>query len=153
MPYQISIRQYLKGASEFLAVAAPILCLFDCIVLPIASALLPFLGLQRMIHGVSDQLITTLVLAICLPILVPGVMKHRNKSVLVMFSTATCLMFFINLLGDRIDAVLHTTLTVLTSALLLRANWLNKRLLKCHCTHHEHDHHLAAQPVVISIDK
>jgi hypothetical protein len=132
---KVSFRQYLKVAADFLAVAAPILCLFDCVVLPILSAVLPFLGLQHMVHGLSDQLITVMVLAICLPVLVPGLMKHRDKRVLVMFSMAACLMLFTNILGENVDIVLHTTLTVLTSALLLRATWLNKRLLACECGH------------------
>jgi hypothetical protein len=132
-------RQYLKTAADFLAVAAPILCLFDCVVLPLLSAVLPFLGLQNFIHGLNDQLISIMVLAICLPVLLPGVMKHRDKRVLVMFSMAACLMFFTNILGENIDLALHTTLTLLTSALLLRATWLNKRLLACGCGHsHKH---------------
>lgn len=134
-----SFRQYLKMAADFLAVAAPILCLFDCVVLPILSAVLPFLGLQRIVHGLNDQLISIMVLAICLPVLIPGVMKHRDKRVLVMFSMAACLMFFTNILGENIDIALHTILTVLTSALLLRATWLNMRLLSCGCGH-SHNH-------------
>jgi hypothetical protein len=140
MPKQFSFRQNLKTATEFLAIAAPIICLFDCVILPIAAAFLPFLGLQRMMHGVGDQFLTALVLAICLPVLVPGVMKHRNRSVLIMFTAATCLMLFTNWLGDHIDSILHASLTVATSALLLRANWLNKRLLSCSCSHHVLSH-------------
>jgi len=136
MSLQISFRQYLKTASEFLAVAAPIICLFDCVILPVAAAFLPFLGLQRMLHGVGDQFLTALVLAVCLPVLIPGVMKHGNRSVLVMFTAAACLMLFTNWLGDRMDSVYHASLTVITSALLLRAHWLNKRLLSCSCHHH-----------------
>lgn len=134
-----SFRQYLKMAADFLAVAAPILCLFDCVVLPVLSAVLPFLGLQRIVHGLNDQLISIMVLAICLPVLIPGVMRHRDKRVLVLFSMAACLMFFTNILGENIDLALHTTLTVLTSVLLLRATWLNRRLLACGCGHgHNH---------------
>ena len=97
------------------------------------------MGLQHIFHGLNDQLISIMVLAICLPVLIPGVMKHRDKRVLVMFSMAACLMFFTNILGENIDLALHTTLTVLTSALLLRSTWLNKRLLACGCGH-SHNH-------------
>lgn len=130
-----------KSASEFLAIAAPIICLFDCIVLPVCSAFLPFLGLHNMLHGVSDQFITAIVLAFCLPVIVPGIFKHRNPQVAFMFAGATCLMLFTNMLGDSIDSVLHMALTAVTSALLLRANWLNKRLLACACSNHGESKH------------
>lgn len=103
------------------------------------NALLPFLGFQRMVHGLSDQVITAIVLSISLPVIIPGVMKHRDERVLVMFSVAICLMFFTNLLGEHVDFVLHMTLTALASILLLRATWLNKRLLACRCSAHAHE--------------
>jgi hypothetical protein len=137
------LRQYLKAASEFLAIAAPIICLFDCVVLPILAAFLPFIGMHNILHGVSDQFITALVLAICMPVLVPGILKHKNKSVALMFASACCLMLFTNIVSENMDIVLHTILTTATSVLLIRANWLNKRLLatvpastNCSCKHH-----------------
>lgn len=131
------LKTHLKSASEFLAIAAPIICLFDCVVLPLLTIFAPFLG-HHMMHGVGDQFLTAMVLALCLPFIIPGVRKHGNKKVLVLFASGACLMFFTSCLGDRIDSVLHITLSTATSALLLRANWLNKRLLSCSCTHHRH---------------
>jgi len=137
------LRQHIKAASEFLAIAAPIICLFDCVVLPILAAFLPFIGMHNIMHGVSDQFITALVLAICLPVLVPGIIKHRSKNVALTFAGAACLMLFTNILSESIDVVFHTILTTATSVLLIRANWLNKRLLAtvpastgCSCKHH-----------------
>ena len=132
------MKRYLKSISEFLAIAAPIICLFDCVVLPILSLCLPFLQWHEIMHGVGDQLTTALVIAICLPAIIPGVMKHRNTSVAIMFASGACLMLFTNMLGERIDSGLHIALTVATSILLLRANWLNRRLLSCSCAHHSH---------------
>lgn len=149
------IRQYLKLVSEFLAVAAPIICLFDCVVLPVLSAILPFVGIQHFVHGISDQFITALVLAICLPVLIPGIIKHKNKSVALMFSGAICLMLFTNFMGERIDQWLHISLTIATSILLIRSNWLNKQLLKaispCACAHHHH-HDTETAPVAVKIE-
>lgn len=148
------IRQYLKLVSEFLAIAAPIICLFDCVVLPVLSAILPFVGIQHFVHGISDQFITALVLAICLPVLIPGIVKHKNKSVAFMFSGAICLMLFTNFMGERIDQWLHICLTVATSILLIRSNWLNKQLMKavspCSCAHHHHEKESA--PVAVTIE-
>ncbi len=134
------LKNHLKSASEFLAIAAPIICLFDCVVLPIFAVFAPFLG-HHVIHGVGDQFLTVLVLAVCLPFLIPGVRKHGNKRVLVLFASGACLMIFTNCLGEKIDSVLHIALSAVTSALILRANWLNKRLLSCSCAHHHHNAH------------
>lgn len=148
------LRQYLKTVSEFLAVAAPIICLFDCVVLPVLSALLPFIGVQQFVHGISDQFITALVVAICSPVLIPGYFKHKNKSVVFMFSGAICLMLFTNMMGERIDQTLHIALTIATSILLIRSNWLNKQLLKavspCACSHHKSQTH-SAEPVPVAV--
>ncbi|HEY9678372.1 MAG TPA: MerC domain-containing protein [Drouetiella sp.] len=135
----IDFKSHLKTASEFLAIAAPIICLFDCVVLPVFAIFAPFLG-HHVIHGVGDQVLTVLVLALCLPFIIPGVRKHGNKRVLYMFSAGACLMLFTNCFGERLDSVLHIGLSALTSALLLRANWLNKKLLACSCSHHHHAH-------------
>lgn len=150
------LRQYLKTVSEFLAVAAPIICLFDCVVLPVLSALLPFVGIQHFVHGISDQFITALVIAICSPVLIPGYLKHKNKSVVFMFSGAICLMLFTNMMGERIDQTFHIALTIATSILLIRSNWLNKQLLKaaspCACAHHHSNHSTEPAPVAVKIE-
>ncbi|HEY9774340.1 MAG TPA: MerC domain-containing protein [Planktothrix sp.] len=136
----VDLKSHLKSAGEFLAIAAPIICLFDCVVLPIFAVVAPYLG-HHVIHGVGDQFLTVFVLAFCLPFLIPGVRKHGNKTVLVLFASGASLMFFTNCLGERIDSVLHITLSAATSALLLRATWLNKRLSACACVHHDHNEH------------
>lgn len=154
MNRRLQLRQYLKLVSEFLAVTAPIICLFDCVVLPVLSAILPFVGIQHIVHGISDQFITALVLAVCLPVLIPGIIKHKNKSVALMFSGAICLMLFTNFMGERIDQWMHVSLTIATSFLLIRSNWLNKQLLKaispCACAHHHHENEIA--PAVVKIE-
>lgn len=133
-----NLKSLLEAVAAVLAVAAPIICLFDCVVLPIAAVIAPFIGWSEILHGVSDQLITGLVLAICLPVLLPGLMKHRNKQVAVLLGLAASLMLFTNMLGENMDHGLHLLLTASTSVLLLRVNFLNKKLLACQCAHHKH---------------
>lgn len=129
-------RRYLKALGEFLSIAAPIICLFDCVVLPVMAVVLPFIGLNQMVHGISDQFLTMLVLAICLPVLVPGILKHKNVKVALLLSLAACLMLFTNMLGEALDHTFHAILTACTSILFLRANYLNRKLLSCKCSHH-----------------
>lgn len=143
-----------KSVLDFLAVAGPIICLIDCVVLPVASALLPFLGHTDIGHGINDQAIVVLVLAICLPIIVPGYMKHRNNRVLGMFVAAISIMMFVNFSGIELGEFAHGCISLVTAFLLIKANRENKKLLTCACSFHlghghEHDQHedAAAGPV------
>jgi hypothetical protein len=127
------VRSQFRSAIEMLGLIAPILCLFDCIVLPILPAFLPLVGIPRIIHGVSDQLLTLIVLTLCCPALLPGFFKHRNPRILIMFGTAAGLMLFINMISAGLDQLLHISLTLLASGLLIKANLDNRRLLACSC--------------------
>lgn len=123
---------------EFLGIVAPIVCLIDCIVLPIMAAVLPFLSMGQILHGVSDQMIAMVVFAICLTAIVPGFLKHRSKRVLFLFASGVSLMFFVSFAGKNLDHIVHALMTVAVSYLLIRANLENKKLSKCACDHHHH---------------
>lgn len=126
-----------KRVLDFLAVAAPIICLIDCVVLPVVSALLPFVGMEQVSHGlINDQLVLLMVLAICLPIIVPGFLKHKNKRVLGMFSAAILLMSIASFDPVPINEGVHMCISLFAAILLISANRENKRLLGCGCNHH-----------------
>ena len=128
----------LKSVLEVLAVVGPIICLIDCIVIPVAVALLPLVGVQHIFHGISDQIITFIVLCICAPALLPGFLKHRKTSVLLLMGLGFGLIFCANFAGHAIDETLHTLITVTGSALLIKANLDNKRFSRGHaCCKHE----------------
>jgi hypothetical protein len=126
-------RSQIKSAFEILGLIAPILCLFDCIVLPILPVLLPLVGIHRIIHGISDQMLTLVVLTLCCQAILPGFFKHRNPRILIMFGTAAFVMLFINMISSGLDQLLHVTLTLLSSGLLIKANLDNRKLLACSC--------------------
>lgn len=139
-----------KSVLDFLAVAGPIICLIDCVVLPVASALLPFLGHTDLCNHINDQAIVFLVLAICLPIIIPGYMKHRNNRVLGMFIAAISIMMFVDFSGIEFGEITHGCISIVTAFLLIKANRENKKLLSCACsfhTGHEHEHTAALEPV------
>lgn len=125
-----------KSVLDFLAVAGPIICLIDCVVLPVASALLPILGMTEFGHGINDQQLFLLVLAICGPIIVPGYLKHRNKRVLGMFFVAISMMFVVNFVDLLADETAHAVMSILAAGLLIKANRDNKKLLSCACSMH-----------------
>lgn len=125
-----------KSVLDFLAVAGPIICLIDCVVLPVASALLPILGMTEFGHGINDQQLFLLVLAICGPIIVPGYLKHRNKRVLGMFLVAISMMFVVNFVDLLADETAHAVMSILAAGLLIKANRDNKKLLSCACSMH-----------------
>jgi MerC mercury resistance protein len=127
------VRLQIKSAVEILGLVAPILCLFDCIVLPVLPALLPLVGVHHIIHGISDQLLTLIVLTLCCPAILPGFFKHRNPRILIMFGVAAGLMLFINMISTGLDQLLHTALTLVSSGLLIKANLDNRKLLACSC--------------------
>jgi hypothetical protein len=139
----------IRAALDFLALIAPIICLVDCVVIPAVLMLLPLMGIHQIYHGVSDQILLLLVLAICTPAVTSGFLKHRNKSVLVLMGLGFGLMFFANLAGHVIDDSVHFCLTALGSFFLIKANLTNKRLSKHACCGHNH-----AQAIVqVPIDK
>ncbi|MDZ4834587.1 MAG: MerC domain-containing protein [Candidatus Melainabacteria bacterium] len=139
-----------KSLLDFLAVAGPIICLIDCVVLPVMSALLPFLGHTDIAHGINDQAIVCLVLAICLPIIIPGYLKHRSNRVLGMFAAAITIMMVVNFSGIELGEMTHGAISIVTAFLLIKANRENKKLLAgCACSFHTGaEHKPAAEPVL-----
>jgi hypothetical protein len=130
----------LKSVIEALSIIGPIICLVDCIVIPLALAILPFMGMQNVVHGVSDQFLALIVLSICAPVLGSGYFQHRKKSVLLFMAAGFSLIFFANFAGHNVDAGVHTMLSLLGSSFLVKANLDNKRFSKgCPCHDHHHD--------------
>jgi hypothetical protein len=127
-----------KRVLDFLAVAGPIICLIDCVVLPVASALLPFLGMTEFGHGINDQQLFLLIIAICGPIIIPGYLKHRNKRILTMFAVAISMMFVVNFVDLIADETAHAVISLSAACLLIKANRDNKKLLSCACSMHHH---------------
>jgi len=123
-----------KSTLEILAIAGPILCAIHCLILPVVIAVLPFVGLQHLYHGFDEQLLTVFMLAVCIPVLVPGFLKHRKKRVLVMMVAAFALIFLAQYMEHSIDQTMHTVVALFGSALLLKANFDNYRLT------HQHSH-------------
>ena len=137
----------LKAFLEILAIIAPIICLVDCIVIPIVLAVLPFVGVHQVWHGVSDQLLAMIAVGICTPVIVPGYLEHRKKSVLFFMAGGFSLIFLASFAGHVIDGTLHSLIAVAGSAMLIKANYDNKRFKKgCGChSHAPSSPHAAAQ--------
>jgi hypothetical protein len=127
-----------KSVLDFLAVAGPVICLIDCVVLPVASALLPFLGMTEFGHCINDQQLFLLVIAICGPIIIPGYLKHRNNRVLALFAIAIGMMFIVNFVDLIADETAHAVISLTAACLLIKANRDNKKLLSCACSMHDH---------------
>lgn len=130
----------IKAVLEVLAMVAPIICLVDCIVIPIVLAVLPFVGIHQVWHGVSDQLLALIAVGICTPVILPGYFQHKKKSVLFLMAGGFSLIFFANFAGAVIDHTLHSMIAIAGSALLIKANFDNKKFSKkCGC-HSRHAH-------------
>jgi hypothetical protein len=129
----------VKAALELLAIVGPVLCLVDCVVIPLLLMVLPLVGMRQIYHGVGDQFLLLVVLAICTPTLAAGFLKHKRKSVFVLMALGCSLMFFVNFAGHGLDETLHFLLTALGSVLLIKANFDNRQYSKhsC-CSHHAH---------------
>lgn len=133
----------LISTLEILGVLAPILCLVDCIVIPLALLVLPFVGVHHVMHGMGDQVLTLLMVAICVPAVVPGFLKHRQVRVLLLMALGFGVIFFANIVGHAIDETLHFMLTACGSVCLIKANLDNRKLTRAQvgatsCCDHAH---------------
>lgn len=79
-----------KDFIDVLSIIAPIICLFDCIVLPAMAILLPFVSVKQMMHGISDQMIALIVLGICMTAILQ-----------VFYATGTGVYWFSSAAGSR----------------------------------------------------
>lgn len=134
MEHQEESTNRIKSALELLAVIGPIVCLVDCIVIPLALMVLPLVGIHQIYHGLSDQALAFVALILCAPSLIPGFLKHRRRRVLTLMAFGFGLIFVANLLGHAIDQSMHLLMTILGSLLLIKANSDNRRFSKC-CSH------------------
>ncbi len=134
MEHQEDSTNRIKSALELLAVIGPIVCLVDCIVIPLVLIVLPLVGIHQIYHGLSDQVIAFIALILCAPSLIPGFLKHRRKRVLTLMAFGFGSIFIANFLGHVIDQSMHLLMTILGSLLLIKANADNRRFSKC-CSH------------------
>jgi hypothetical protein len=132
------MQKNFKSALEFAGTLAAILCVVDCVVIPIAVALSPLLGIHEIVHGINDQMATLVVVVLCSAAFFPGYLKHRNNKVLALVASGILLVFFGNMLGESMDKILHASLCLAGSACIIRANFLSKKLASkaCHCDMH-----------------
>ncbi len=129
----------LQSALEVLSIVGPIICLVDCVVIPVLLMVLPLVGVHQIFHGMGDQLLLLLVLAICTPTITAGFLKHRRKSVMVLMIFGFGFMFCANFAGHALDETLHLALSILGSVLLIRANLVNRQLQRSSsCCGHRH---------------
>ena len=122
-----------QSALEILSVVGPIICLVDCVVIPILLTVLPIIGVRQIFHGIGDQILLMLVLAICTPTITAGFLQHKRKSVIVLMSLGFASMFLANFAGHSIDEGLHWILTTLGSVFLIKANFDNRQFRKTPC--------------------
>lgn len=137
----VSIPAKLEAVLEVLSVVGPIICLVDCVAIPVLLTVLPLVGVHQIFHGVGDQLLLLLVLLICAPTITIGFLQHKRKNVMVLMTLGFGLMFCANFAGHLIDETLHFVLTTMGSILLIRANLVNRRLRNTACcSKHSHAH-------------
>ncbi|HEY9757140.1 MAG TPA: MerC domain-containing protein [Oculatellaceae cyanobacterium] len=135
-----SITNKLESMLEVLSLVGPIICLIDCIVIPIVLFTLPLVGLHEICHGIGDQVLLLLVFAICMPTITAGFLKHRRKSVMFLMASGFVVMFFTNFAGHLIDHSVHLVLSALGSFLLIKANLENRKYRASGCCTHAHAH-------------
>lgn len=132
-------RSRVKAAIELLSVIGPIICLIDCTIIPLLLLVLPVVGIHQVFHGIGDQLLLLLVVAICAPTVTLGFLRHRQKRVFLLMALGFTLMFVANFAGHSIDESIHFALTSLGSLFLIKANFDNRQLSK-HCCSCSADH-------------
>jgi hypothetical protein len=127
----------LTSILDVLALLGPVICLIDCLVVPIALAILPVAGVHPFFHGIGDQVLALLVLAILAPVLIPGFLRHRKKRVLALAALGFTLIFFANFLSHALDETMHVLLSIAGGLALFKANIDNRNWSSrcaCHMT-------------------
>lgn len=123
----------LRSCLGVLSIVAPIICLIDCTVLPVAAIVLPLCGFKQ--FGLNHSVVNLIVFILCFPVLLWGCLKHRNKNVCFLFIAAFAMLILSEVLENYLDKISHFVFACIVGFLLIRTNYLNRRLLACSCAH------------------
>ena len=110
---------------------ASALCLVHCLAMPLVMLAFPMLGLAH----VHDTFHNALVAAVALPVLlalIPGYLKHRDKTTLLLGCTGlACFLLAVFVVSPVFGEIAEAALAVVSGALLLYAHLRNRRRCKC----------------------
>lgn len=110
--------------------AASILCLLHCMAMPLVILAFPMLGLAH----VHDTFHDTLIAAITLPVLlalVPGYLKHRDKTTLLVGCGGLALFLLaVFVVSPLLGEVAEAACAVVSGFMLLYAHLRNRRACK-----------------------
>jgi hypothetical protein len=119
-----------KPAVDRIGVAASVLCLIHCLLLPLAVPLLPLLAGVAAAESVHEGLLV--VLSVCAVLaFVPGYRTHRTLSVLV-YGGLGVILLAAGVLAHEVAVLegLDTPLTVIGGVVLIATHWVNLRLCR-----------------------
>lgn len=119
-----------KPAADRIGVAASVLCLIHCLLLPLAVPMLPLLSGVAAAESVHEGLLV--LLSVCAVFaFVPGYRTHRTLSVLV-YGGLGVILLAAGVLAHDVAVLdgLDTPLTVIGGVVLIATHWVNLRLCR-----------------------
>ncbi len=121
-----------SSAVEFMSIVGPSVCLVHCLATPLVVGLLPLIGTKHSLLGLNEQMLALIVVPLCTLALVPGYLKHGQKTVLGFMTAGIVLVLFGSFFADQVIAKgSELPISILGSICLIRAALLNRRF--CHC--------------------
>jgi hypothetical protein len=118
---------------DTLGIVASSLCVVHCLAMPVLLLALPSMTAQMLESDYTHVVLAGAVTAFCILAIVPGYMRHSNKSVLALMLAGLSLVltatFCLHLLGH--DGLEMPIITV-GNLLVVFAHLRNRRLLHAH---------------------
>ncbi len=117
---------------DMLGIAASTICLIHCMAMPFVITLLPLIGWQFLAGKLAHEILAAFVFCFAMFAIVPGYLKHHEKSVLmgmlfglglVVIATFLCGWF----LPDKLELPLITA----GNLILVVTHWHNHHLSSC----------------------
>jgi hypothetical protein len=124
-------RQAFKSLLDLLSIVGPILCLVDCVVIPLVLVAAPFIGWQQVVAGLNEQAALFLMLAICVPASLPALLRHRNKQVMYLLAAGFGFVFLAGVLAPLTGEWLHASISAVGCFFLIKANRDSRHLESC----------------------
>jgi hypothetical protein len=124
---------------DTLGVCASSLCLVHCICLPFLIVLLPTIGAKYLGNEFVHHLLAFFVVFFCLSAIVPGYLRHKNRSVLYLMMVGLSVVLFATFFSAAMFGE-NAEVPVITfgNLFVIGAHFRNRHL--CGCMNHAHDH-------------
>ena len=132
---QIETPQSIRSF-DMLGIAASSICLVHCLAMPFVITFLPLLGWQFLEGKAAHQILAAFVFSFAIFGIVPGYLKHHEKSVLAgMVVGLSCVLVATLFCGTLLPENVELPLITVGNLILVATHWHNHHLAACNHHH------------------